>query len=87
MDFRCIDVEESFEAFDYLRKKLINDLQDNKLDILFFEDRKGVTSNVIVVVIRNPQKHGVREHAVLKCPCKNDNSTEPQCRFLQILGT
>ena len=89
MDYRCIEVEESFEAFDFLRNKLIGDLQENKWDILFFEDRKGVTSNMIVVVVRKPAKHGVREHCVLKCLIRMTIQLKPTvgfCRLLDLTG-
>ena len=66
MAYHFVKPHESFEAFDYLCQKLIDDLTDNKWHILFFEDRKSCTSNIIIVVIRKPQKHGNREHIVLK---------------------
>ena len=38
MEYNFIEPEESFEAFDYLCGKLIKNITDNKLNILFFED-------------------------------------------------
>ena len=42
MNYRCIDLEESFEAFDHLRSNLVRDLSEQKNEILFFEDRKMI---------------------------------------------
>ena len=64
---------------------MIQNLQEDKLDILFFEDCKGVTSNVIVVVVKQPQKHGIREHALLKCLIRMTIQLNPNVGFCCLL--
>ena len=89
MDYHCIENDESFEAFDYLRTKLMTDLTENKLDILFFEDRKCVSSNVIVVIVMKKAKHGSREHIVMKTLIRMTVDIEPKigyCRFFDLTG-
>ena len=89
MDYHCIENNESFEAFDYLRNKLIKDLTENKMDILFFEDRKCVSSNIIVVVVMKKAKHGSREHIVMKTLIRMTVNVEPKigyCRFFDLTG-
>ena len=81
MEYRFIEVEESFEAFDFLRGELIKDLTENKLDIMFFEDRTNVNSNIIVVVVKKPRKHGNREHIVIKCLIRMTVMLEPKIGF------
>ena len=56
MDYRVIELVESFEAFDFLAMNLMEKLQNDKCDILFFEDRKDSTSNAIVVVVKQERK-------------------------------
>ena len=54
MDYRYIEVEESFEAFDFLRQQLLDELKSDGLEILSFEDRKNRRSNIICVVVLKP---------------------------------
>ena len=89
MDYNFIEPDESFEAFDHLRGNLIKDLQDNKWNILFFEDRKSYSANIIVVVIQKPKKHGNREHIVLKVLIRMTVMLQPRvgfCRYLDLTG-
>ena len=89
MDYHCIENDESFEAFDYLQTKLLDELKEDKLQILFFEDRIGVSSNIIIVVVLKNAKHGVREHIVLKALIWMSINLHPQvgyCRFFDITG-
>ena len=89
MEYRFIEVTESFEAFDFLREELIEDLKQSKMEILFLEDRKCVNSNIIAVIVKKEKKHGSREHIVLKCLVRITVMLEPRvgyCRFFDLTG-
>ena len=89
MQYHFIENDESFEAFDYLRSKLMDQLNDQKLEIMFFEDRKCVSSSVIVVVVKKPKQHGSREHIIMKILIRMTIMVEPRvayCRFFDLTG-
>ena len=89
MDYLFIEPQESFEVFDYLRGKLLKELSDTKVEILYFEDRKSVSANIIVVVVKKPCKHGNREHIVLKALIRMTVMLQPHvgyCRYFDLTG-
>ena len=89
MEYNFIEPEESFEAFDYLHGKMIQNITENKLNIMFFEDRKNVSFNVIVVVVQKPRKHGSRQHIVLKALVRMTIMLVPKvgfCRYFDLTG-
>ena len=89
MEYHLIENDESFEAFDYLRTRLMEELQEKKLEIMFFEDRKGVSSNIIVVIVKQPKEHGLREHIIMKVLIRMTIMVEPKigyCRYFNLTG-
>ena len=89
MEYHFIEPHESFEAFDYLHQKLIDDLTVNKWNILSFEDHKSCASNIIVVVIKKPCKHGNLEHVILKALIRMTVMLQPHvgyCRYFNLTG-
>ena len=89
MEYRCIECDESFKAFDFLRGKLIDELKENKKEILFFEDRKCYSKNVIIVVTKQPKEQGKHEHIILKGVIRMTIMVEPKigfCHMFDITG-
>ena len=56
MEYKVINIQDSFEAFDYSAKYLIDTLNDKKPEILFFEHRNNSTSSILVVVIKQKKQ-------------------------------
>ena len=52
MDYKVMNIEDSFQCFEFCAQDLMNFLKDSHQEILFFEHRKNATSNIIVVVTK-----------------------------------
>ena len=89
MDYRVIKLVESFEVFDFLTKLMVEKLQNDQHEILFFEDRKDATSNVIIVVVKQEKKQGFCEHLILKAVIHLTMMLEPKvgyCKLFEVTG-
>ena len=53
MVYKAINIEDSFECFDFCAQDLVDFLKESKSEILFFEHRDNSSSNVIVVVTKH----------------------------------
>ena len=56
MEYITMELENSFQCYDYCRQDLLNDLQEKQQEIGFFEDRKNSTSSVLIVVTSIPEQ-------------------------------
>ena len=87
-NYQCMEVDDSFECYQVLRADLINNLQENKHEILAFEDRMTTDCNIIICVIKIGNL--TRQQAVLKCLIRMTiMSLEPKvalCRMFEITG-
>ena len=65
MEYKCINVEDSFKAFDYCANHLIQNLKDSKDEILYFEHRNNATSSILIVMTKQKKSNACREHPIL----------------------
>ena len=49
MEYKVINVQDSFDCFEYCANNVIDNLKKNKSDIMYLEHHTNVTSNVLVV--------------------------------------
>ena len=89
MNYEAVNLEDSFQCFEYSVRHIMELLKQTKDDILFFEHRKCKESDVFVVVTRQPKAKGIREHLVLKAVVRMTIMTHPRvgfCRYLNLTG-
>ena len=89
MDYEAMNVEDSFQCFDFCSKKVIDFLKESKQDILFFEHRKNTTSNILIVATKQPKGRGVREHVVFMAVIRLTLLVTPKvgfCRYINVKG-
>ena len=88
-DYKIIPVQESFECYNHCRQEMLNYVQETKMDILFFEDRKNATSNVIIVALKQEKKKGAWEHIILLAVIHITVMVTPKvtfCRYFKLIG-
>ena len=56
MEYITMELENSFQCYDYCHRDLLNDLQEKKQEIGFFKDRKNSASSVLIVVTSIPEQ-------------------------------
>lgn len=84
--YKCMELENSFECYQFCRDKMIQYLQNSNKEILFFEDRKTLTDNVIVAVTR---KENHKENIFLHCVIRMTIFSSPKvgfCRYFLATG-
>ena len=85
MDYDAINIEDSFQCFQYTAKYVMNELKENKKEILFFENRKKTQSDVIVICTKQNKAKGVREHVELLAIIRLTINTTPVIGFFRFL--
>ena len=66
MDYETVNVDDSFQCFEYSASEVFNFLTTSKQDILFFEHRKNTKSDILIAATKQPKSKGQREHLVFK---------------------
>ena len=88
MEYCAIELENSFECYDFLRSKLDEDVR--KADkVWYFEEHKLETLNAVVTMMRNKAEHGVRQHFILRVIVRMTLPMTPKigyCRMFEIPG-
>ena len=90
MEYPAMELENSFECFDFCRSDLITKLQETKFNIEYFEDRGTTDSNIIVSVVKKPKKSGKGEQITLWCIIRMTLFVTPKvgfCRYFDFTGT
>ena len=52
LDNFAMELEDSFQCFDFCRSDLLKTVQEEKKEILFFEDRKDYSSSIMIIVTK-----------------------------------
>ena len=89
MEYAPMELENSFDCFNYCRYDLLTNLQKNKEEILFFEDRKSASNDVLIVVVKQRKSNKKREHVILKAVTRLTIMLKPRvgiCRYFVITG-
>ena len=90
MDYVTMEVQNLIDCFEYCKKHLLETIQEEKHNILMFEDRQNSTSNIMVVIVKQERTNARREHIVLNAVLRLTVMTEPKvgfCRYFTITGT
>ena len=62
MDYIMMEVQDSFDCYNYCRQDLLENIKSYKKELVFFEDRKNKTSSIIVAITKQPRMKTTREH-------------------------
>ena len=81
MDYVCMEVADSFQCYDYCRRNILQNIQQNKDEITFFEDRKGSTSEVLIAVTRQKRTPAQRERIIFQSAVRMTIMVEPRVGF------
>ena len=90
MNYEAMNLEDSFQCFEFCASEMMEILKTTKQEILFFEHRKCSTSNIMVVVTKQDKSRGVRLHPILKAVVRFTITVTPNvgfCRYLNVKGT
>ena len=89
MEYNVMELENSHECLAYCRQDLLENLKNDKREILFFEDRKNSTSEVMICLVKQPKTKSKREHLVLLSVLRMTIMIEPKVavmRYFEITG-
>ena len=67
MDYKAMELENSHQCFAVCRCDVLEILKNDKRQIMFFEDRKSDTSDILAVIVEQPRTSKHREHIILYC--------------------
>ena len=85
MEYKAIEVENSFQCYHVCRNSLLENIKNDQKEILFFDDRKGAASDVIVAVTKQPKTNKKREHIILLMAIRLTIELEPPVGFRSVL--
>ena len=89
MVYPCIEVQDSFDCYEFCRSDLLEKLQETKFNIEFFEDRITSNANVLMSVISKGKKQGNCDQIMLWCVIRMMLYTHPKvgfCRYFRLTG-
>ena len=81
MDYVCMEIEDSFQCFDYCRRDILQTIQQEKDEITFFEDRKNSTSDVLIAVTKQKHTQSRRERLIFRSAVRLTIMVEPNVGF------
>ena len=80
MDYVCMEIENSFQCFDYCRRDILQTIQQEK-DEITFEDRKNSTSDVLIAVTKQKHTQSRRERLLFRSAVRLTIMVEPNVGF------
>ena len=89
MEYKIINLDDSFEVFDYSADKLLKICKESQCEICFFEHRNNTTSNIIVAIVKMRRTKEIREHLCLLVAIRMTVMVTPRvayCRFFNLCG-
>ena len=84
MDYYAMELEDSFQCYDYCYRHILENIQKEKHEITFFEDRKNSTSNVLIAVVIQPKTKTKREHVVFMSAVRMTVMVQPRVGFVRF---
>ena len=81
MDCVCMEVEDSFQCYDYWRRDIVENLQKEKEEITFFEDRKSTTSDILITMVKERRTSNSRQHLRFKSAVRMTIMVQPRVGF------
>ena len=81
MDYVCMEIEDSFQCFDYCHRDILQTIQQEKDEITFFEDRKNSTSDVLIAVTKQKRTQSRRERLIFRSAVRLTIMVEPNVGF------
>ena len=88
MDYDAMNIQGSFQCFQFTANSVLQYLKDSK-EILFFENRKTTKSDVVIICTKQNKSKGVREHIKLLAIIRLTIMMTPKVgffRFFDIKG-
>ena len=89
MEYIPMELENSIDCYAFCRRDLLDDINNKKEEILYFEDRNCETYNTLLTVIKQKKSNTKREHVILKAVVRVTVNVEPKiaiCRYFIITG-
>ena len=89
MEYKVINIEDSFECFQYCANNVLDFLKTTKAEILYLKHHTNVTSNILIVVTKQKKTNTTREHPVLMAVIRLSIMTTPTvgfCRHFELKG-
>ena len=89
MEYKPINIGDSFECFNYCADHLICFLKKTKSELLFFEHWNTSTANIIVAVIKQNKTKNTQEHPILFAVIRLTIMMTPLigfCRYFELKG-
>ena len=89
MDYDAMNIQDSFQCFQFTANSVLKYLKDTKKEILFFENRKTTKSDVVIICTKQDKSKGVHEHVELLAIIRLTIMTTPKVgffRFFDIKG-
>ena len=89
LDNFAMELEDSFQCFDFCRSDLLKTVQEEKKEILFFEDRKDDSSSIIIIVTKQLKTKSKREHVIFNAVVRLTIMVEPKvgyARYFKFTG-
>ena len=90
MDYKVVNVTDSFEAFDVCSNKLVDSLKDSKSELMYFEHRDTTISNILVAITKENRTKEAREHlefwCVVRLTVMPHSVPVGYCRFYKLRG-
>ena len=83
MEYVTMELEDSFQCYDYLHSLVMQNISSNKKEITFFEDRKNYSTSIIVVVTKEDRTSKSREHIVFESVVRMTIMVEPKVGFVR----
>ena len=89
LDNFTMELEDSFQCFDFCCSDLLKTVQEEKKEILFFEDRKDYSSSIIIIVTKQLKTKSKREHVIFNAVVRLTIMVEPKvgyARYFKFTG-
>ena len=83
MDYMCMEVEDTFQCYNYCRNDILEFIKKSNEEITFFEDCKDTTTNIIIAVIKRNRTSSQREHIIFKSAARMTIMVEPRVGFVR----
>ena len=89
MEYNAMELEDSFQCFDFCKSDIITKIQKEKQEIKFFEDCTDTTSNILIVVVKQERTKTKREHIIFMSAVRLTVMVEPRVgytRYFHLTG-